>query len=61
MLCALSGNCASSGPVEDEHGLPTSDRPESGSLDENRVARDYSRTVCEMIMQGGDFQDEVSS
>eukprot|EP00884_Botryococcus_braunii_P001029 jgi/Botrbrau1/10927/Bobra.0025s0100.1 len=52
MLLAISGRCATSGPVEDEHGLPTSDRPESGSLNENRVARDYSRTVCEMIMQG---------
>jgi hypothetical protein len=39
--------------VEDADGLPTTDKPESGSLNDNRIARDYSRVVCEMIMQGG--------
>lgn len=56
VLVGKSGYCASTNPVEGEDGLPTSDSPESGSLDQNRIARDYSRTVCEMIMQGGVLQ-----
>lgn len=56
MLVAKSVYCASTNPVEGEDGLPTSDSPESGSLDQNRIYRDYSRTVCEMIMQGGVLQ-----